>query len=358
MCIRDSSNSVGIYPETPGGHSVPVPNSVGTIRYIRDTVGTNSLNSTATWVEIQAWDAQTTISLGAAVKVQVQQIMNPSLPLSWTSALTLWDQTGVAFVIPQTYGMTTYQPALYGNGGQWRPLGYDLTQNVPAGWDATHIACWQLDMVWSWPGQRGTTDTWLDDMEAVPANAALLTTANGSVQSFNGIQGDARTPVTLDVYLPSAGAFYSPVVYRSPTEAHPRYVPLIPFSTSNALDGNTHYTLPVVNGDFRGPTLNGTYSVWGNYTTVTSPSTARTLTMFFSLFKNDADQASHTLAAEAFIAITHTPNTLASQFFRMGEVTLPPIDYDPAFTGQWNVTPQSTITADRMSEVLLLDTRG
>jgi hypothetical protein len=347
----------GAYPETSGGHSVPVPNYVGTVRYIRDTVGANDIDDQATWVEIEAWSAQTTFSINGSVKVQFMHIMNPSLPLSWTATLTLWDLNGLAFVIPQTYGVATYQPALYGNGGQWRPLEYDVTQSRPPGWDALHVTGWQLDMYWSWPGEQGTTDTWLDDMEAVPANAALLTTTNGSLQYFNGIQGDARTPVTLDVYRGAGMATL--VVYRSPVEAHPRYVPLVPFVTGNILDGNTHYTLPVVNGDFRGPTLNGTYSVWGKYSTVTSPGTARTLTMWFSLFKNDADAASHTLTAESSLVITHSPlNNATSQFFRMGEITLPPVDYDPAFTGQWNVTPGSTITADGMSEILMLDTRG
>jgi hypothetical protein len=184
-------------------------------------------------------------------------------------------------------------------------------------------------------------------------------TSNGSLESFAGIIGDARAPVSLDVHNSGVTAFSTVVVYKSPPESHARYSPLVPMGATD-LDGATRYALPTIAGEFRGPVLNGTYSVWAKYSTVTSAGTARTLSLKFRLFTTDAYQTANTpIASETVISLTHTPSSSAAdKFVRVGEVTLPALDYDATFTGQWRVVGLSTITTDQLSEILVLDNRG
>jgi hypothetical protein len=121
------------------------------------------------------------------------------------------------------------------------------------------------------------------------------------------------------------------------------------------LNGSTQVTCPAVDGVSAGPRWNGTHIVYVGFTSFSGAGN-RTITVSFRQYWNDAGIGGGTDHASATVtAVVDQTASLAL----IGSIDLPLVNMatDNSATS-WTIGVTSSITADRVGEILVLDTRG
>lgn len=260
-----------------------------------------------------------------------------------TLTLTLYDAAG------HSYNMGAKTLQVRGNYG-WDVFTWPFTP--PATFDVTQLYGYRLKV---------SGGVYLDALAAMPPWQHQANSSRGGVVTIPGVKGTARAPVNLKVYKPAGGTFYQFVLHRPPADAPQGYTPLVPLDATLTPTG-TEQAFPDADGISKGLRFNGSYIVGVNFSTFGGGSATRDVTVVLRQHYNDAGVTAPGGGALDHDSKTLGPITLNSGDGPMqvlGSIDLPitdgPLDNSAA---TWTISVQSSITTDRISEVMLLDTRG
>jgi hypothetical protein len=173
---------------------------------------------------------------------------------------------------------------------------------------------------------------------------------NDGVHTAGGYGGNGQ--ITLSYQLPTP--FKTLIAHRPGFNAPAELCPFVSMGADDVPDGNTVYPVPTlipgINARF-----NGTYTVYLVSNVWNNPSAARTLTVTVYAYEQTGGNSYTT----ATVPLSVVPNNLASPMVNLGELTLPwrlmPAD---SIDGYFGVAVTSSNTADRLCDVLFLDTQG
>lgn len=245
---------------------------------------------------------------------------------------------------------TAYSTISQGPTGAWDTLSFP----VPSGINKTHVMSIGLYIGSVFYAGGPAPIAWLDNLRFSPASSSLVTVTNGGSYRFAGVPGTARANVALLAQAASGQTFGALVAHSAPPEARPDYTPLVPLAPSTA----PPYTVSMPNyqGSASYQRYDGTYAIWLGGVTLNG-SGARTITVTFTEASIGSVSVSRSI----------TPATdLHSGLLWIGIVDLPLVAAPDGSTlltnGSGSVTLTVTInsgnTADRFSDLLVLDVRG
>jgi hypothetical protein len=251
--------------------------------------------------------------------------------------LVLFDSQG------HVYNAGLAEKTLRGNYA-WDRIDWRLTPT--ADFDLTQVTGYRLSV---------SGPVYLDQLTAVPKWQQTQVTSRGAVVTVPGVQGTARAPINLQLSWASTNARQQFIVHRAPKYAPVLYSPLVPYDSSAVLNGSTQVTCPAVDGVSAGPRWNGTHIVYVGFTSFSGAGN-RTITVSFRQYWNDAGIGGGTDHASATVtAVVDQTASLAL----IGSIDLPLVNMatDNSATS-WTIGVTSSVTADRVGEILVLDTRG
>jgi hypothetical protein len=167
----------------------------------------------------------------------------------------------------------------------------------------------------------------------------------------NGWDGKVRLTYGAAGLLP----LNSLLVHLPSADAPPALSPLVSVGGgADTPNGTIEYTFPAVSA--LAARFDGSYSLWLTAATWSAPSTARDLTVTVKQYA----YAGGPSTSLPMIRKTITPSTdILNGYVEMGILTLPLWDLPPGNTDSYFVvTVLSSLTADRLNDVIMIDTQG
>lgn len=266
----------------------------------------------------------------------------------WTTVAGPGNARGYTLALADAHGsrwsVGLAQTRLRGNNA-WDVITWRLT-DAPSTFDLANVTGYNITV---------SGGVYLDNLVAVPPQSQVATSTRGGMVRIPGVMGTARAPVNVQLSRPSAAVFSQFLLHRPPQDAPELYTPLVPLDPT-AVPNGTQQPMPTVDGQTGGLRFNGTYTVIVVFASF-GGSGNRTITLDLRQFYNDAGVTAPTDHAGLTLTGVMNPTDGAMQI--IGQVPLPLLDgAADNSAATWTVGVTSSVTTDRICDILLLDTRG